>query len=193
MGASMGLPKSLKFGTYAEISRRRRRKRVQLRHDRYRTGHQPGRTGGPHEQEEHLSMARELMRRADQESAADGGNEMIAAEFLWGALAHCLITVAQNEGLPHDSHGAFSRIAQHLDGTQGGNEWRFSLRFIRTTPLPLLPRRTAGRGTAHSQTAHLRRHPGNSLQHCEQRPEDKHSRKTTGLDRNGGTMEPPAF
>ena len=40
-------------------------------------------------QEEHLSMARELMRRADQESAADGGNEMIAAEFLWGALAHC--------------------------------------------------------------------------------------------------------
>ena len=35
-------------------------------------------------QEEHLNMARELMRRADQESAADGGNEMIAAEFLWG-------------------------------------------------------------------------------------------------------------
>ena len=47
-------------------------------------------------QEEHLSMARELMRRADQESAADGGNEMIAAEFLWGAFVHCLITVAQN-------------------------------------------------------------------------------------------------
>ena len=67
-------------------------------------------------------MARELMRRADQESAADGGNEMIAAEFLWGAFAHCLITVAQNEGLPHDSHGAFSRIAQHLDAAQGGNE-----------------------------------------------------------------------
>ena len=75
-------------------------------------------------QDEHLSMARELMRRADQESAADGGNEMIAAEFLWGALAHWLITVAQNEGLPHDSHGAFSRIAQHLDAAQGGNEWR---------------------------------------------------------------------
>ena len=75
-------------------------------------------------QEEHLSMARELMRRADQESATDGGNEMIAAEFLWGALAHCLITVAQNEELPHDSHGAFSRIAQHLDAAQGSNEWR---------------------------------------------------------------------
>ena len=38
-------------------------------------------------QEKHLSMARELMRRADQESG-DGGNDMIAAEFLWGALAN---------------------------------------------------------------------------------------------------------
>ena len=73
-------------------------------------------------QEEHLAMARELMRRADQESG-DGGNEMIAAEFLWGAFAHCLITVALNEMLPHDSHGAFKRIAQHLDAAQGGNKW----------------------------------------------------------------------
>ncbi len=75
-------------------------------------------------QEEHLSMARELMSRADHESAADGGNEMVAAEFLWGALTHCLITVAQNEGLPHDSHGAFSRIAQHMDAAQDSNDWR---------------------------------------------------------------------
>ena len=37
-------------------------------------------------QEEHLSMARELMERVDEE-IADGGNEMIAAEFLWGAFA----------------------------------------------------------------------------------------------------------
>ena len=74
-------------------------------------------------QEQHLSMARELIRRANQESG-DGGNEMIAAEFLWGALAHCLITVAQNEGLPHDSHGTFQRIAQRLDAALGGNEWR---------------------------------------------------------------------
>ena len=74
-------------------------------------------------QEEHLRMARELIMRADQESG-DGGNEIIAAEFLWGALAHCLIALAQTGGLPHDSHGAFLRIAQYLDATQGTNIWR---------------------------------------------------------------------
>ena len=73
--------------------------------------------------EEHLAMARQLMGRVDQESN-DGGNDMIAAEFLWGAFAHCLIAAAQNQGLPHDSHGAFKRIAQHLDAAQGGNKWR---------------------------------------------------------------------
>ena len=73
-------------------------------------------------QEEHLAMARELMRRANQESS-DGGNEMIAAELLWGAFAHCLVATAQNLGLPHDSHGAFKRVAQHLDAAQGGNKW----------------------------------------------------------------------
>ena len=35
-------------------------------------------------QKEHTSMARILMTRAGQESQ-DGGNEMIAAELLWGA------------------------------------------------------------------------------------------------------------
>ena len=70
-------------------------------------------------QEEHVSMARELMGRADKESG-DGGNEMIAAEFLWGAFAHCLNTVALNQGLSHDSHGAFGRISQRLNQSQGG-------------------------------------------------------------------------
>ena len=36
-------------------------------------------------QEEHVSMARELARRADEETR-DGGNEMVAAELLWGPL-----------------------------------------------------------------------------------------------------------
>ena len=56
-------------------------------------------------QEEHLSTARDLMTRASQESQ-DGGNDVIAAEFLWGAFAHCLIVVAQNEGLPQNLYGA---------------------------------------------------------------------------------------
>ena len=76
-------------------------------------------------QEEHVSTARELMRRADQEWQ-HGGNDMIAAELLWGAFAHCLITVALNEGLPHDSHGAFRRITQRLDNIHGGNTWASS-------------------------------------------------------------------
>lgn len=74
-------------------------------------------------QEEHLTTARELARRADQESS-DGGNELIAAELFWGAFAHCLITIALNQGLPHDSHGVFEGIARHLDTAQGGNIWR---------------------------------------------------------------------
>ena len=74
-------------------------------------------------QEEHVSMARELARRADEEMR-DGGNEMVAAELLWGAFAHCLITAALKAGLPHDSHGAFRKIARHLDAAQAGNGWR---------------------------------------------------------------------
>ena len=73
-------------------------------------------------QEEHASTARELMTRADEEWQ-NGGNKMIAAELLWGAFAHCLLTVALNENLPHDSHGAFRRIVQHLDNVHGGNTW----------------------------------------------------------------------
>ena len=76
-------------------------------------------------QEEHVSTARELIRRASQERQ-NGGNEMIAAELLWGAFAHCLLTVALNENLPHTSHAAFRRIVQHLDSVHGGNTWTSS-------------------------------------------------------------------
>lgn len=74
-------------------------------------------------QQEHAQEARELLRRAQQESA-NGGNHRVAAEFLWGAFAHCLIAVALNEALHHDSHGAFRNIAHHMDTAQGGNQWR---------------------------------------------------------------------
>ncbi len=74
-------------------------------------------------QNEHTQEARELMRRAHEE-LTNGGNNRIAAEFLWGAFAHCLITIALNEGLSHDSHGAFQRIAHHMDAARGSNDWR---------------------------------------------------------------------
>ena len=123
LGASMGLPGSLRFGSYCDNPQGRGRKRIQLRRLRNPTGPPAGQLGSPMNQEEHLSTARDLMTRASQESQ-DGGNDVIAAEFLWGAFAHCLIVVAQNEGLPHDSHGAFTRIAQHMDAAKGGNRWR---------------------------------------------------------------------
>ena len=75
------------------------------------------------DQEEHVGMARELIRRAGEESR-DGGGELVAAELLWGAFAHCLIAIALNEGLPHDSHGAFQSIARRMDAARGGNQWR---------------------------------------------------------------------
>ena len=75
------------------------------------------------DQEEHVRMARELIRRAGEESR-DGGGELVAAELLWGAFAHCLIAIALNEGLPHNSHGAFQSIARRLDASLGGNRWR---------------------------------------------------------------------
>ena len=73
--------------------------------------------------QEHMQEAQDLLKRADEEST-DGGNDRIAAEFMWGAFAHCLITVAQNNGLPHDSHGTFRIIAQHMDAAEGSNDWR---------------------------------------------------------------------
>ena len=79
-------------------------------------------TGKPNEPGRTPQHGPGLMTRASQESQ-DGGNDVIAAEFLWGAFAHCLIVVAQSQGLPHDSHGAFTRIAQHMDAAHVGNRW----------------------------------------------------------------------
>ena len=73
-------------------------------------------------QQEHLQEARELMDWS-QEVTESGRNPRIAAELLWGSFAHCLITVALNDGLPHDSHGAFRNIARHLDTGQSNNRW----------------------------------------------------------------------
>ena len=74
-------------------------------------------------QEEHIRTAQELSQRAEEESR-EGGNELVAAELFWGAFAHCLITIALNEGLLRDSHGAFQAIARYLDAALGGNVWR---------------------------------------------------------------------
>ena len=39
-------------------------------------------------QEEHINKARELLERAHQEPTG-GGDELLAAEMMWGAFCHC--------------------------------------------------------------------------------------------------------
>ena len=74
-------------------------------------------------QEEHMAKARGLLERANQERTI-GGDDLLSAEMMWGAFCHCLITVALNNGMPHDSHGSFRHVAQQMDATGGGNTWR---------------------------------------------------------------------
>ncbi len=139
-------------------------------------------------QEEHLSMARELMKPADQESG-DEDNDMIAAEFLRGALAQCLIAVAQNDGLPHDSHRAFHRIAQHLDAALGGNR-ALTLRLGRKTAFPLPPRWPTGRGTANPQAGHRGGHRGTPQDAVSKYPGRQAIKNDNTMNRAAGTPEP---
>ncbi len=60
--------------------------------------------------------------RAEQELRS-GGNGLVAAELLWGAFAHCLIARSLIEGLPHNSHEDFRRIAQQLAASQNLDRW----------------------------------------------------------------------
>lgn len=71
-------------------------------------------------QQEHINKARELLEQAHRESTG-GGDEILAAEMMRGSFRLCLITVALNNGLPHDSHGAFRHVARQMDATRGGN------------------------------------------------------------------------
>jgi hypothetical protein len=68
-------------------------------------------------------MAQELTARADEELQS-GGNEQIAAEFMWGAFAHCLITTAINRGLPHNSHQQLRQLAEQLASSLNQDSWR---------------------------------------------------------------------
>ena len=68
-------------------------------------------------------MAQELTARADEELQS-GGNKLIAAEFMWGAFAHCLITTAINRGLPHNSHQQLRQLAEQLASSLNQDSWR---------------------------------------------------------------------
>ena len=67
-------------------------------------------------------MAQEFAIRADRE-LQNGGNQLVAAELLWGAFAHCLIAMALNEGMAHNSHEDFRRVAYRLAEAQESERW----------------------------------------------------------------------
>ena len=55
----------------------------------------------------------EFARRSEQEFAR-GGNTMIAAEPLWGAVAQAIIAIAEIKQWPCHGHGGYSRVARRL-------------------------------------------------------------------------------
>ena len=75
--------------------------------------------------EEHVGMAREFTRRADEESR-NGGNELIAAEFLWGTLA----PLSHRGGPePRTAPRQPRRVPENSTAPgrrQRGNQWRSS-------------------------------------------------------------------
>ena len=67
-------------------------------------------------------MAQEFTIRADRELRS-GGNQLVAAELLWGAFAHCLIAMALDEGMAHNSHEDFRRVAYRIAEAQETDRW----------------------------------------------------------------------
>ena len=65
----------------------------------------------------------EFALRSDQEFDR-GGNTMIAAELLWGAVAQALIAVAEISEWPCQGHKGYSLVAARLVELQPGISWR---------------------------------------------------------------------
>ena len=64
----------------------------------------------------------EFAERSDQEFD-HGGNSMIAAELLWGAVAHALIAVAEINEWPCQGHKGYFQVAARLAELQPGLSW----------------------------------------------------------------------
>ena len=73
-------------------------------------------------QNQHVSIAGDFLDKSAREFAA--GEELNGAELLWGAAAHALIAVAQENGWPYDSHGALRNVAIRLETNHRRPQWR---------------------------------------------------------------------
>lgn len=68
----------------------------------------------------------EFAQRSDREFDHDG-NTMIAAELLWGAVAHALIAIAEINEWPcqgHKGHKGYFQVAARLAEGQPGISWQ---------------------------------------------------------------------
>ena len=70
-----------------------------------------------------LDTSLEFAQRSDQEFD-NGGNNMIAAELLWGAVAQTIIAHAAKNGWPCHGHGGYFEVARRLAEQQPEVPWQ---------------------------------------------------------------------
>ena len=72
--------------------------------------------------EDHTRAMEEFVRDS-QRIFTDGGNGLVAAEILWGALAHGLIAVADTNGWRCDGHQGYKTVTRQLQATTSDPRW----------------------------------------------------------------------
>ena len=70
-----------------------------------------------------LDTSLEFAQRSDQEFD-NGGNTMIAAELLWGAVAQILIALAAVNEWPCQGHSGYFQVARRLAEQQPDVPWQ---------------------------------------------------------------------
>lgn len=74
--------------------------------------------------QEHLDTSSELATRSDQEFDQDG-NRLIAAELLWGAVAHNFIAAADfHPDWQIQGHSYYAFVAAQLSSAEPGASWQ---------------------------------------------------------------------
>ena len=72
---------------------------------------------------ERRAVSREFAQRSDREFD-HGGNTMIAAELLWGAVAQSLLAIAEDNSWPCQGHGGYFQVARRLAEQQHNVTWQ---------------------------------------------------------------------
>ena len=72
--------------------------------------------------QERRDASLEFSQRSDQEFDG-GGNTMIAAELLWGAVAQALLAVAESNEWPCQGHKGYFQVAARLAERQPHLPW----------------------------------------------------------------------